>query len=190
MKKISTILVLMILMACNGSAQKKGTTAKDAAYFEYTVEGKTINVAAGDISTSYNVFGAKTEFKIFAGSSDGPAIVLTIPNKMSAPSVTPSGSPDPVSSISQGSFSITDYPEKGYTFNSYDYLVHPKPVPQPDAIKVTDSRKTPDGKGQVISGTFNVTTVLSGKDHTNPSVKPYRITGKFSVVHLFNGQPF
>lgn len=191
MKKIAYMLIVCILlMSCGGNAQKTKTADKEAVYFEYTIEGKTTAVAAADISTSYNVFGTKTEFKIFAGAADKPQLLLTIPNNMAAPSVTPSGSPDPVSSISQGSFSITDYPKKGYTFNSYDYLTSPKPTPQPEAIKITASQKTKDGKGQMITGTFDVTTVLSGKDKTNPEVKPYHITGKFQIVHEFKGQPF
>lgn len=199
MKNLFLLPVIMIaasLISCSNSSPEKATAegaeksapSNDSYYFDFTVDGKPVHVKEGDILTTYNDFGNKTEFKIFAGAEGEPQLVLTIPNDMSKPSSTPSGSPEAGSSIAQGSLSLQGYPQKGYTFNSYDFLANPKPAPVPDAILITASEKAGE-EGRIITGTINTTTV-AGDPGTDPANKPYTITGKFRIKHLFNGTKF
>ncbi len=189
------VFASIIILASCGNATSENTTKTNEAentippkedyYFEYAIDGKLFRVNPDDILTSYNSYQEKTEFKIFAGTEGSPQLVLTIPHDMSNPSNTASGSPEPGNSISQGSVSLQDYPTKGNTFNSYDFMANPKQAPTPDAIVITASEKLGE-EGRIITGTINVSTI-SGND---PTSKPYKITGKFKIKHLFQGAKF
>jgi len=193
---VPAFVITTSLLSCGNAASEKTTggeaekmaSQNDSYYFDFTVDGKSLHVKESDILTTYNDFGGKTEFKIFAGAEGEPQLVLTIPNDMSKPSSTPSGSPEAGSSIAQGSLSLQGYPQKGYTFNNYDFLANPKPAPVPDAILITASEKAGE-EGRIITGTINTTT-FAGDPGTDPANKPYTITGKFRIKHLFNGTKF
>lgn len=195
--KILFLIPIFLLFSCgNASSEKeatneteKTTSPKEDYYFEYTIDGKSFKVDADNILTSYNSYQGKTEFKIFAGTEGAEQLILTIPHDMSKSSSTASGSPEAGNSISQGSVSLQDYPEKGYTFNSYDFMVNPKPTPVPDAIVITESEKLGE-EGRIITGTFNVTTIPGENSKNDPVIKPYTINGKFKIKHLFKGEKF
>ncbi len=189
------VCAIIILLASCGNASSEATTKTDETekpsypkedyYFEYAIDGKPFRVSTDDILTSYNSYQGKSEFKIYAGTEGSPQLVLTIPHDMSKPSSTASGSPEAGNSISQGSVSLQDYPTKGNTFNSYDFMANPKQAPTPDAIVITASEKLGE-EGHIITGTINV-SLISGND---PANKPYKITGKFKIKHLFQGAKF
>lgn len=190
-------IILFFLISCGNEAaektissnpEKSASTSEDY-YVDFTVDGKPVHVGEDNILTSYNNFSGKIEFKIFAGNEGGPQLILTIPNDMSKPSTTPSGSSEAGYSISQGSVSLQDYPEKGDTFNSFDFTANPPLTPVPDAIIVTASEKLGE-EGRIITGTINVVTIPGNNPKNDPAVKPYTITGKFRVKHLFKGDKF
>lgn len=197
-KYFLSITLIAAIMSCgNSSTEKSNATADNNQpsskdfYFDYTIDGKEIHLTQDDILTTYNEFedGKKIEFKIFAGKENGPQLLLTIPTNMSKPSTTPNGSPEPGNSISQGSVSLQAYPKKEFTFNSYDFLVNPKPAPKADAIIITNSEKLGDD-ARVITGTIN-TTVLGGENKSNdPDIKDRAIVGKFRIKHEFKGIKF
>jgi len=190
-------IAAIFLASCGNTGSEKApttepekTVSQKGDYFvDFTVDGKPVHVGEDNILTSYNNFSGKIEFKIFAGNEGGPQLVLTIPNDMSKPSSTPSGSAEAGYSISQGSVSLQDYPEKGLTFNSYDFTANPPLTPVPDAIVVTASELLGE-EGRIITGTINVTTIPGNNPANDPTVKPYTITGKFRVKHLFKGEKF
>lgn len=192
-----TFIIAAVLTSCGNTASEKtatdepekNTSQADDYYFNFTVDGKPVHVNPDNILTSYNNFSGKIEFKIFAGNEGGPQLILTIPNDMSKPSTTPSGSSEAGYSISQGSVSLQDYPEKGDTFNSFDFTANPPLTPVPDAIIVTSSEKLGE-EGRAITGTVNVVTIPGNNPKNDPTVKPYTITGKFRVKHLFKGDKF
>jgi len=196
LKHIFLISAIVSVIACGNSNEKAPATAADNSstgkglYFDYTIDGKEVHVAADDILTTYNQFGKdKIEFKIFAGKENGPQLLLTIPQNMSKPSNTANGSPELGNPISQGSVSLQGYPKKEHTFNSYDFLINPKPAPIAGAIIVTSSEK--EGEvARIITGTIN-TTVLGGENKGNdPDYKDKKIVGKFRIRHEFKGEKF
>lgn len=176
---------IILLGACTNSPKNTKTTGGSDTYFEFSVDGKTFTVSDDDVTTSYNKFGNKTEFKIFAG--ENPSLTLTIPNDMSKPSSTASGGAVGTA-IAQGSVSLQNYPDASHTFNSFDYMANPPQTPVADAIVITASELI-GTEGRLISGTINVTTVPDS-DNNAPANKPYKIVGKFKVKHLFKGDPF
>lgn len=54
---------------------------------------------------------------------------------------------------------------------------------------MTASEKT-GYEGPIITGTVNVVTIPGNNPQNDPAVKPYTITGKFRVKHLFKGDKF
>jgi hypothetical protein len=177
---------IILLSACANSPKNNKATVSSDTYFEFSVDGKTFTVSEDAVSTSYNKFGDKTEFKIFAG--ENPSLTLTIPNDMSKPSSTPSGGAVGTA-IAQGSASLQNYPDASHNFNSFDYMATPPQTPVADAIVITTSELI-GTEGRLISGTINVTTVPDSNNNSDPANKPYKIVGKFKVKHLFKGDPF
>lgn len=183
-----------VIYACNGNSQstKNEIDTKSQGedyYFDFSIDGKEFHLTGEDILTSYNEFGADKEFKIFAGKDGGPNLVLNLVSDMSKPSSTPNGTPESSGKLGQGSVSLQNYPAKGLTFNSYDYLLNPKPVVIPDAILITNNEKVED-KGRILIGTINV-IVRGGENKQNdPAIKDYVIKGKFRIMHEFKGLPF
>lgn len=181
-----SLISLCVFSACNSKNNEvyaAENTAQTGEYFEFSVDGKTYSVAKDDVLTTYNEFGKATEFKVYAGKEGEPSLTLTIPANMGQASSTPSGSVDPGNSISQGSVSLQGYPEKGMTYNNFDFLANPPLQPVADAIIITSSE--PVGKeGRIITGTINTTTI------PDPGGKPYVIKGKFRIEHTFSGYKF
>ena len=186
-------LLLLAVSSCNKNDSKVSekesikTENNDDLYFNYSIDGKNFKVGEDDILTTYNEFSpSQKEFKIFAGKDHERSLVLTIISDMSKPSTTPNGSHEPGNTLSQGSVSLQNYPEKGLTFNSYDFLLNPKPMIIPNAITITKSEAFED-KGRIITGSINV-IVRGGENKQNdPKIKDYVIKGNFRVKHLFNG---
>ncbi len=182
--------ILLGICSCAGSGERKdGTTAtaaesKDGYYFTYTIDGKKTEVPQDAISASLNTSGAIPIFKIFAGNYGETSIVLTIPNGVAAPSVTPSGSADKTLDILQGSVSLQSYPEKGYTTNSFDYIYPDKTPVKNDAITITASEPEGD-KARIITGKFSATTYgdFSG---TDPKSTNHVVEGSFRIRHEFS----
>lgn len=191
-------LLFAILFGCNtksgtaadDSTAKDQSSKNDELYFNYSIDGKEISLDTTDILTSYNEFSATDrEFKIFAGKDEGPNLVLTLVSDMSKPSSTPNGSPNAGEKLVQGSVSLQNYPSKGFTFNSYDFLQNPKPTVIPDAIVITNSEKVGE-TARILTGTINV-TVRGGENKQNdPAIKDYVVKGKFRVKHEFKGLKF
>ena len=197
MKKVFlfSFLLFTVIFGCNSDNSQKTATNElpsnsDELYFIYSIDGKEINVDVTDILTSYNEFSATDrEFKIFAGKEEGPSLVVNLVVDMSKPSSTPNGTPNSSDKLGQGSVSLQNYPQKGLTFNSYDYLLNPKPAVIKDAVVITSSEKVGD-KGRIISGTINVTVKGGENKQNDPAIKDYVIKGKFRVMHEFKGLPF
>ncbi len=199
-RTLSLVLILSftILCSCNSNNGKDATASKgqngntesNDLYFNYSIDGKEINVDTTDILTSYNEFGATDrEFKIFAGKDGETSLILTIVSDMSKPSSTPNGTPNAGEKLVQGSVSLQNYPTKGFTFNSYDYLLNPKPAVIPDAIVITKSEKVGE-VARILTGKINV-TVRGGENKQNdPHIKDYVIKGKFRIKHEFKGLKF
>lgn len=199
MKKFAILLIALvcpILFSCNSNTSttedKTSTNVdskNDELYFDFSIDGKEFHLTEADILTSYNEFGADKEFKIFAGKDEGPNLILNLVSDMSKSSNTPNGTPESSGKLGQGSVSLQNYPVKGLTFNSYDYLLDPKPAVIADAIVITNSDKVED-KGRIITGTINV-IVRGGENKQNdPAIKDYVIKGKFRIMHAFTGLSF
>jgi hypothetical protein len=183
MKKILFAFILFAT-ACNNSSAPENS--KGETYFNFEVDGKSFSIKEENISSTYHDFNDHTEFKIFAGADGAPSLILTIIAPMKGASSTPSGSEQPGNAISQGSVSLQNYPQKGETFNSYDFMDSNKSAPVADAINITSIE--PDGKeASIIAGTVSTNTVASAND---PLKKVYRITGKFKIRHQFSGDRF
>jgi hypothetical protein len=188
-----TSLLFLAFTSCNKNEGKKvehersTTEGTDAFYFNYSIDGTNYKVAEDDILTTYNEFSAtQKEFKIFAGKDQERSLVLTIISDMSKPSTTPNGSAEPGNALSHGSVSLQNFPEKGFTFNSYDFLLNPKPAVIPNAITITKSEAFEDN-GRIITGTIDA-IVRGGENKQNdPKIKDYTIKGNFRVKHLFQG---
>lgn len=199
-RTLSLVLILSftILCSCNSNNGKDATTSKgqnentenNDLYFNYSIDGKEISVDTNDILTSYNEFGATDrEFKVFAGKDGETSLVLTIVSDMSKPSNTPNGTPNAAEKLVQGSVSLQNYPTKGFTFNSYDYLLNPKPAVIPDAIVITKSEKVGE-VARILTGTINVTVRGGENKQHDPNIKDYVIKGKFRIKHEFKGLKF
>lgn len=195
MKKIffSGFTFAMLLAAC-GSGDNKSTGPTTASenkssgggsfYFDYSVDGKELHVNPEDVSASYYVTGKNKVFKIFASKENEPGVMLVIPHDMTQPSSTPNGSPDFDQEITQGSVSLQNYPEKGYTTNSFNTIYPEMSVPTPDAVIITSTEK--DGEtARIISGTFNTTT-YGEKDGKDPKDTNHKVSGKFRIRHEFS----
>lgn len=195
---VVVLLSLCILFGCNSknaadsdnSTNQSANAAQEGLYFEYSIDGKEFSLDTTDILTSYNEFSATDrEFKVFAGKESGPNLVLTLTADLSKPSSTANGAAEAGDKLSQGSVSLQNYPSKGFTFNSYDYLLNPKPTVIPDAIVVTKSEKVGE-VARILTGTINV-IVRGGENKQNdPAIKDYVIKGKFRIKHEFKGLKF
>lgn len=182
------LISLCILSACNSKNNEFSateTSSKNGEYFEFYIDEKTFTLTKDDVLTTYNEFGKVSEFKIYAGKEGEPSLTLTIPANMGKPSSTPSGSDEAGSSIAQGSVSLQGYPEKGLTYNNFDFLANPPLVPVADAIIITSSEAVGE-ESRIITGTINTTTI-PGAD---ADAKAYVIKGKFRIEHTFSGYKF
>lgn len=194
--KTQFILMISLLLFAFNSCTKNSSkdlgkenikTKNNDFYFNYSIDGQTFKVAEDDILTTYNEFSAtQKEFKIFAGKDQERSLVLTIVSDMSKPSTTPNGSSEAGNALSQGSVSLQNYPEKGSTFNSYDFLLNPKPIVIPNAITITKSEAFED-KGRIITGTIDVIVHGGDNKQNDPNIKDYTIKGNFRLKHLFGG---
>lgn len=192
------LLAASILLSCgNGSSDSTTRATKttettspksDDLYFDFTVDGKEMHVAADDISSTYDATNKDTTFKIFAGKEGAPTLLLIIPHNVANPSSTPNGSPDYAMNINQGSVSLQNYPEKNYTTNSFNTVYPEMSVPTPGAVIVTSSELMGD-EGRIITGTINTTT-YGEKSHTDPKSTDHKIAGKFRIKHEFHGLKF
>jgi len=182
-------LFAIFLMSCNNKKTTASATTNSAAappgdfYFDFTVDGKPMQINADDITSSYYPGSKTNTFKIFAGKEGEPTLMLVIPHDMTAPSVTPSGSPDYDMEITQGSASLQNYPEKNFTSNSYSTTYTEKTPLISDAITITSTDK--DGEdGRIIAGTFNTKTY--DVNSTDPKYASHTIVGKFRIKHTFS----
>lgn len=192
MKKSTCVFLLsaaLLVLSCNDAKDtntpkvlaEKSTSKENEFYFNYSIEGKQVSLNPDeDILTSFNTFKDKSVFKIFAGKEAGPNLVLTIPSDLKSTVSVPSGSAEPGNEIAQGSVSLQDYPEKGYTFNSYDFMAATKQPPVADAILISDVKAISD-KEKIITGNINVITVAGSSSANDPANKPYTIKGSFRI---------
>lgn len=171
-----------------GSSATEATKAPAAGarYFEFTVDGKPFSVAAEDISSTFRAVGDHAEFKVFAHKEGNPGITLVVNNAMTGPSKTPNGSPVVESGISQGSLSLQEFPEKGYTTNSFNAIYPEMAVVVPDAVVITSIVE--DGeKAKIVTGTFDTKTWgTHSKGTPDPKDTDHVVKGKFSIRHEFN----
>lgn len=190
--KLFLLVFAFISFSCKTSGEATTTDADKDLKFEFTIDGKKFSFASEDVSTSYQEFGkGNHEFKVFVGSDYGKlALNMTITADMTKPSSTPNGDPNPGNALFQGSVSLQNYPEKSFTFNSYDGLQNPKPKPVSDAIVITSSVLEAGGKARIISGTIN-TVVLGGENKSkDPKIKDYVVKGSFTIRHEFTKGAF
>jgi len=195
---ITTVLAATFLFGCNSATtDNKSTTSTNTEtssaqsndlYFDFTVDGKEMHIAAEDISSTYDATNKDTTFKIFAGKDGEPTVMLVIPHNVAGPSTTPNGSPDYAMNITQGSVSLQNYPEKNYTTNSFNTVYPEMSVPTPNAVVITNSELAGD-EGRIITGTINVKT-YGEKSHTDLKDTDHTITGKFRIKHEFRGLKF
>ncbi len=193
-KKITvvTIIATTMLFSCNNNGTANTNTGPEKTsegkssdlYFDYTLDGKEMHVNEADLHGTYAQTTNSHKFSMYVGKVDGPQLLLTIPRDMTRPSTTPSGSADYNENITQGSVSLIDYPEKGYTSNSYN-STYPETTPvMPQAIVITSSEKSGED-ARIITGTFNVTT-YGDKSHNDPKSTDHVIAGKFKIKHTFS----
>lgn len=195
MKKLLGLIGLagcaFVWMGCNGNVNTTATATENAAstataadaYFTFAIDGKEMSIPAEDISTSFSSFDST--FKIFAGKDKELSIVLTVPALPNCPCTVPAGSATAGNQLDQGSVSLQNYPEKGYSFNSWYNSMHE--TPPAEAIKVTGLGTVKDGF-RYISGTFHAKVLKTESNGDKPDNKDYEITnGKFSVKHDTHG---
>ncbi len=195
---LSILLAVICLLSCNNTTKNTDTSETNITnnatfYFDFSIDGKQFSINEEDILTTYNEIPKGKEvfkkvFKIMAGNYGETSLVLTIPNDMTKPSSTPSGSANLDDEISQGSVSLQGYPEKGYTFNNFEMTYPERAIVVPDAIIVTSTERVSDGR--IITGTFK-TKVFGGDNSKNdPNIKDRIIAGKFRVKHTFRDIKF
>lgn len=197
MKKFLVILVAATTcIACNNATSDKTTDSKTAnsktgelvnpgdLYFDYTLDGKEMHVDAADIMCTYRANNTEKVFSIHAGKEDGTTLLLTIPQDMTKPSTTPSGSPDYKMSITQGSTSLLNYPEKNYTSNSFN-STYPERTPVINESIIVTSTEAQGEEARIITGIFNTKTYGDNKE-TDPKSTDHIIKGKFRIKHEFS----
>lgn len=192
-------MVVLLLVGCSSKAEPtkgaagSGSAAAGAAsapaadcYFDFTVDGTAFRVDAGDVSSTYRSVGDHAELKIFAGKSGATGISLVAIGPMTGPSSTPNGSPVIESGLSQGSVSLHEFPEKGYTTNSFNATYPEMAVVVPDAVVITSIDA--DGKdAKIITGTFSAKTYgTHSKGTPDPKDTDHVVKGKFRIRHEFN----
>lgn len=202
MKKLFLITLSVAIFFCSckskvASAPATSTENKAASftdyYFDFTADGKEFQIAADDVSATLSNVNGHPAFKIFAGADDKTGIMLTIPKNMKSPSSTPSGSANLDESISQGSVSLLNYPQKNYTTNSFNTVYPEMSKPVADAVVITSIEA--DGKdAKIITGTFNVKTFgTHSNNNTDAKDTDHTVKGKFRIRHEFhsyNGDRF
>lgn len=197
MKKFLLIILAPVFtfIACNNNnsaavnpagATVAATAPKGELYFNFAADGKAYEIAADDVSSTFNNFNGHPAFKIYAGADGEKGVLLTIPKDMKGPSSTPNGSKDFNDNITQGSVSLIDYPEKGYTTNSFNTVYPEMSQIIPDAVVITSIEE--DGKdAKIITGTFNAKTYGShSKNNTDTKDIDHDVKGKFRIRHVFN----
>jgi len=192
MKKLFFLSVtIAFLCSCNSKKSDGITTTSSSEtssgsdqYFDFTIDGKEMHINADDISCTYTNINNHVKFTKYAGKEGSTQVMLTIPRDMTAPSVTPSGSPDYAESITQGSVSLQDYPEKGYTTNSFNSTYPEKSPIIPQAIVILSTEKDGD-KARIITGSFNAKT-YGDDSHSDPKSTDHLVTGKFKIRHEFS----
>ncbi len=172
--------------AVGGSAAGGATARVGDRYFEFTVDGKSFSVDAGDVSSTFRSVGDHAEFKVFAGKQDTTGVSLVVNGPMTGPSSTPNGSPVVESGISQGSVSLHEFPEKGYTTNSFNATYPEMAVVVPDAVVITSI--VADGKdAKIVTGTFDAKTYgTKSKGAADPKDTDHVVKGKFRIRHEFS----
>ncbi|MEO6542196.1 MAG: hypothetical protein ABIN74_14430 [Ferruginibacter sp.] len=197
MKKFLVILVAATtFFACNNASSDKTTDSKTTnsktsglantgdLYFDYTLDGKEMHVDAGDIMCTYRANNTEKVFSIHAGKDGGTTLLLTIPQDMTQPSTTPSGSPDYKMNITQGSTSLQNYPEKNYTSNSFN-STYPERTPVINESIIVTSTEAQGEEARIITGIFNTKTYGDNKE-TDPKSTDHIIKGKFRIKHEFS----
>jgi hypothetical protein len=187
---LARVVSVLALTACSSKSSEPQPTGSAAAatadrYFELTVDGKAFKIDAADISSTFRTVGNHAEFKVFAGKQDATAVSLTAIGPMTGPSSTPNGSPDVASGISQGSVSLHEYPEKGYTTNSFNATYPEMAVVVPDAVVIT-AIAADGADAKLVTGTFEAKTYGShSKGTPDPKDTDHVVKGKFRIRHEF-----
>lgn len=192
---LARIAVVLAAVGCStksaepskGSGSAAGGAAASAGdrYFSFTVDGKPFSVDAGDVSSTFRAVGGHAEFKVFAGKDGATGISLVVNAPMTGPSTTPNGSPVIESGISQGSLSLHEFPDKGYTTNSFNATYPEMSVVVPDAVVITSVVADGD-KAKIVTGTFDTKTYGSHSKGTDPKDTDHVVKGKFRIRHEFN----
>jgi hypothetical protein len=154
--------------------------AADAPAIELTIDGTPMTISAADVSTTFREVGTHHEFKILAGAEGKASLVLTAISDMTGPSSTPSGAPAPESGIHQGSVSLQNVPDTGYTTNSFDTASPETSQPVADAVVITKIEA--DGEARIVTGTFSATTFAT-RGSKDPKDKDHVVKGTFRVRH-------
>jgi len=185
LKGLAAAVMALGIMSCGneGSAGSKDSTSNSASnakpedgfYFKYTVDGKEFSVAEADVSSSYN--SSDSTLKIFSGKDGETSLMVIIPHVATCPCKVPAGSVEPGSLLSQGSVSLQNYPEKGRTWNNFDFFHHAAPSPATDAVNITSNEKAANGE-HVITGNINTVGLKGSND---PNGKDVVIKGSFKV---------
>lgn len=157
--------------------------ASTDTYFSFVVDGRKIEIAADDVTTSYQ--DADGSFKVFAGPDRKTSITLTVPNAKQCPCVVPAGSTEPASVINQGSVSLQHYPNPGNGLNNW-YLGRAG-TPPASAISITDVG-TVDKGYRYVTGAFATTVLKTESNGAGPENRDYAITeGRFRLKHKSGG---
>ena len=137
-------------------------------------------------ASTYRPNGDHNELKVFAGKQGATGVSLVVPGPMTGPSTTPNGSPIVESGISQGSVSLHEFPEKGYTTNSFNATYPEMAVVVPNAVVITAIDA--DGKdAKIVTGTFEAKTFGShSKGTPDPKDTDHQVKGRFRIRHEFN----
>jgi hypothetical protein len=191
---LARVVLVLALAACSskssepqrtGSAATGGAAATGDRYFELTIDGKPLRIDAADISSTFRTVGNHAELKVFAGKQDAPGISLIAIGPMTGPSSTPNGSLEVESGISQGSVSLQNYPEKGYTTNSFNATYPEMAVVVPDAVVIT-AIAADGADAKLVTGTFDAKTYGShSKGTPDPKDTDHVVKGKFRIRHEF-----
>ena len=195
MQYLARGVLVLALVGCSSKAAEPSKGSGSAAAtegakapagdlsFEFTVDGKSFSVEPGDVSSTFRSVGDHAELKVFAGKQGATGISLVVTSPMTGPSSTPNGSPVVESGLSQGSVSLHEFPEKGYTTNSFNATYPEMAVVVPDAVVITSI--VADGKdAKIVTGTFNAKTYgTHSKGTPDPKDTDHVVKGKFRIRH-------
>ncbi len=192
MTKILFLSAFVLLAACGKNDQQttdattsaaSETVNSDAEFFAFELDGKPMQIAPADISSSFYPSG---ELKIYAGADRAMSVILTIPEIEKCPCSVPAGALDAASPIGQGSISLQSYPHPHNGLNSW--YVGQAGVPSESAIEITAIGPVQNG-GRMISGRFNVLILKTESNGDGPENKDYQISGgRFQIKHDVVGQ--